>query len=890
MDRRPLKCVRVIRYARILTTGVVCFTQRLILVLDKKGKVMGLTKPKVQSVKGLDVLSNFKASASDLLRNILRLANNKVFFPMELTVSGKVLTVTPSENQIIESDGAGGTQNAYKTGISPLERRYCSFAQSTINVDTGAVTGSFETGSDLTAPPAMTAGQKVYLACEALSSGKIHILWSEVGTTPDVNTLAWSDDSLKRGFILLTCATGGTGWGAGRFSNGDNANIVCFGSSGGGGGGGDSSFKVRSISGSTLTLSRGQLRLSTGDVYVTGSGTLATTTRVDVAISLVSVQNGTATPTNATTYYLYLDRTALGSAINLTDTGERVIRVSAASEFFLSTSDPTAMDPRRFIYVATIRSANTGTTWSGTGSSFTSAPSKMHLIEDGTNSDEDSTSNYVQNPDFEFDVVGAAPKYVTQIGQSGAGALVTSTAGEVLYGTKSLKLIGGNNAGSLRKWSFALNTLGNFDGNGSSLLRWSFVARTSAVTGVFTAVVYNDTDATEVTYTTLSIANGDRAYQVYFTPVSGKTYSLRFKEASATTGFLCVDAMSLQRAQDFPVFGGLQRFETNYTTAGDNQVISHGLNGEPQFIQLFYFDGTDKVPVDPSSVVISKSSSSLTINTLGFDFTSGKYMQVVALMQAYQDHLVSPTTQFRSSWLTTTSLTTIPHGLGDADSISAYSVVEWNVPGGTRRTVSGLITGFDRNNFYLNWSGFSPSANIQYQIVAGGAALPHALPSHIGGFTKFVGFGPGSFSTLAAAMAAASSGDRILVKANETLSSTVTIAINDIELVWMPGVTLNVASSISKALVISGNRVKIDGMNMAINFSGTLAAAVEVSGDDCHVDRFYIENTTANITALVSLTASAERNYVGGSFKRNSGIVTVVSDAGTDNDYTIRGS
>jgi hypothetical protein len=852
---------------------------------------MSLTKPKVQSVKGLDVLGNFKAVASDLLRVILQLANNKAYFPMEITVNSKTVTISPSENQIIETDGAGSTQNTYKTGISPLERRYCSFVQSTINVDTGVVTGAFETGGDLTPPPAMTAGQKVYLAFEALSSNKIHILWSEVGATPDVNTLAWSDDSLKRGFILLTCATSGTGWGSGRFNAGANTNIVCFGGSGGGGGGGDNSFKARSINGSTLTLSRGQMRLSTGDVYVTGNGTLSTTTRVDISIDLASVQNGTATPTNATTYYLYLDRMALGSAITLTDTGERVIRVSAASEFFLSNSDPSAMDPRRFIYITMIRSATSGTAWVGTGSAFSSAPGKLHVIEDGTNEDEDSTANYVLNPDFEFDAVGAAPKYVTQSGQAGAGALVTSTAGEILYGTRSLKLTGGNTGGSLRKWDFDIDTLGHFDGNGSAVLRWGFVARTATATGTFAAVVYNVTDAAEVPYTQVSIANGDKPYQTFFTPVSGKTYKLRIKEVSATTGTVMVDGLELQRSE-YPVFGGLQRFQTTTTTSSATLSVTHGLGGEPQMMSFFYYDGTDKNAVDASSVLVTKSTSTVTLNTSALDLTGGKYLEIVLMYQADGDHLVSPMTQFRSAWFTGTGTTTVPHGLADMDSIHGYSVIEWDVTAGTRRVVGGLIDSFDRNNFYLDWTGFSPSATLQYQIVAGGAALPHALPSHIGGFTKFVGFGPGSFATLAAAMAAATAGDRILVKASETLASTVTVSVSDIEIVWMPGTVMSVLSSITKGLVVSGDRVKLIGPRLLVNFAGTLAAGIEISGDDCSVEREYTEvnNAGLTVTAGVAFTATAQRNYVNASIKKTAGTVTNnVTDAGSDNDYSVRG-
>jgi hypothetical protein len=853
---------------------------------------MGLTKPKVQSIKGLDALGNIKAAASDLLRVILSLVDNKVAFPMEITVSGKVVTVSASENQVTESDGVGATQNTYKTGVSPLERRYCSFVSSTINVDTGAVTGSFETGGDLTPPPTMTTGQKVYLGFEALSSGVVHILWSEVGTTPDVNTLAWGDDSLKRGFILLTCSTGGTGWGAGRFNNGANTNIVCFGGSGGGGGGGDNSFKLRSITGSTLTLARGALKLSTGDVLVTGSGTLSTTTRIDIAVALASVQNGTATPTDATTYYLYIDKMALGSAITLTDSGERVIRVSAASEFWLATTAPQAMDPRRYIYIGWMRSATTGTSWTGTGSLFGSAAAKLHVIETGSNSDEDSIANYVLNPDFEYDAVGAAPKYVTQGGQAGAGALVTSTGGEVLYGTRSCKLTGGNTGGSLRTWDFDLDTLSGFDSNGFAVLKWTFVARTASTTGVFAAVVYNVTDAIEVPYTQVSIANGDLPYATYFQPVSGKTYKLRFKEVSATTGNVLVDALELQRV-DTPYGSGMSKYTSNVTTNSTSLSLNHVLGGEPQMIALAYYNGTNKVPVDPSSVVITKTAAVITLNTNDFDFTGGKYLEVVAYYQASGDNLAVMGSQFRSAWQTSTANTTIAHGLGDIDAIRAYSVIEWDVTNGKRRVVGGLVENFDGTNFTLDWSGFSPSGTLQYQIVAGGGVLPQALPTMLGGYTRYVGFGPGSFATLTAALAASGAGDSILVNGSYSISAAETVSLSNIRIKFMPNVKITVTAGV-KGLIIAGSDVTVEDATYEFTAaSTTVPAGVEIStGDDVTIERLkVVANATALvITTAVNVLAAADRACVRGRTRALVGTISAkMTDAGVDTYWLIQG-
>jgi hypothetical protein len=77
--------------------------------------------------------------------------------------------------------------------------------------------------------------------------------------------------------------------------------------------------------------------------------------------------------------------------------------------------------------------------------------------------------------------------------------------------------------------------------------------------------------------------------------------------------------------------------------------------------------------------------------------------------------------------------------------------------------VGGLVLNFDGTNFYVDWSGFSPTATLQYQIIAGGSALPQSLPSMLGGYTRYVGFGPGSYPSLTAALVGAAAGESILV-------------------------------------------------------------------------------------------------------------------------------
>jgi hypothetical protein len=851
---------------------------------------MALTKPKTQSVRSIADYQYLGSKSGDLLNNLLSFTNQKLFRPYEITLNDRVITFLDGYITTTVSNGAGSGTTGPSL-LPPMVERQTSFnAGGTLDLNTGATTGTVESGADLTPPPALTSGQYIYVGFEQLANQKIHLAWAT--TYNNLNTIPWSDDSNKIAIMRLTCQAAGTGWAVLRFYAPGLSDIYYFaGGGGGGGGGGDNSFKARSITGSTLTLARGALKLSSGDILVTGSGTLSTTTRVDISINLASVQGGTATPTNATTYYLYIDRTALGAAITLTDTGELVTRVSAAGEFYLTTVAPSSMDPRRYLYIAWIRSANSGTSWTGTGAFVGTAAAKLHVIDQGKVQDEDTLVNYVKNPDFEIDVVGAAPKYVTQTGQAGSGAVVSSTVGEILYGTRSLKLTGGNTGGNLRVWSFDLEAMSGFDGGGSALLKTTFVARTTAALGTFKAVMYNVTDAVEVALTEVSIAPGDMAYAMYFQPINGKTYTVRIKEATATTGSVIVDAFMMERSE--PIMqGGVNKYVGTTTTNSTSLSLSHQLGNEPQMIELSYYDGTNKAPVDASSYVINKTASAIVLNTNDFDFTGGKYLEVVAYYQSLGDNLLTPATQWKSAWQTSTSNTTLAHGLSDLDAIKSYVTLEWDTTTGRRRTVTGLVSEFDGTNFYLDWAGFSPSATLQYQIIAGGSALPQSLPLMLGGYTRFVGFGPGSYPTLTAALVGAAAGDSFLINGSYTISAAETVALSNINITFMPNVKITQTAA-AKGLIITGSDVIVQDARYEFTNTGTIPAAIEVSGDDVIVDRFKVVANGAGqvMTTAINILSGGDRARLIGRTVATAGTIsTKITTAGSDTYWEIQGA
>lgn len=133
-----------------------------------------------------------------------------------------------------------------------------------------------------------------------------------------------------------------------------------------GGASGDSSLKCQSISTPTLVLKSGYLILDDSTELQVAS---------DLSLSLTTILG--SSPANATAYYLYVDRDALPVATTLTN-GRKVTVLSTASHFSLQTATPDSVLTTRYIPLCVIKSATTGTVWSGSGSAFATLATRRH--------------------------------------------------------------------------------------------------------------------------------------------------------------------------------------------------------------------------------------------------------------------------------------------------------------------------------------------------------------------------------------------------------------------------------------------------------------------------------------------------------------------------------
>lgn len=326
-------------------------------------------------------------------------------------------------------------------------------------------------------------------------------------------------------------------------------------------------------------------------------------------------------------------------------------------------------------------------------------------------------------------------------------------------------------------------------------------------------------------------------------------------------------------------------------TSAVNALYAHGLEGKPHIINAFYDDGTDNL-IDATNVITSRTDTQLGINTSAYTFGSGEELVVEAVyFPELGKNLASVSGRVDSGWITS-SVASIAHNLSDALDITGVSVMEHNTSTGRYRLLVGSgspVVNHDGTNIYLDWTGFSFS-NLRYRVFTAGSPVPQALPTYIGGYTKFVGNGPGSYGTLTAALADAQAGDNILVFLSESLTAPIDVSVGDIRICFMPNVKFTFTSG-SKGMILSGDNIRLENPWVVMNIAGAAASGIEVSGDENWVDgRVEAANGSLTLSAAFAVTSSGARNWINGVVRTTSGTVTApFDDQGTDTGGNVRG-
>jgi len=335
--------------------------------------------------------------------------------------------------------------------------------------------------------------------------------------------------------------------------------------------------------------------------------------------------------------------------------------------------------------------------------------------------------------------------------------------------------------------------------------------------------------------------------------------------------------------------------DTVIAAAGSN-VFVHGLSGKAQIVEFFYNDGVTETMVPNFDHLVDNTETQVEYSSFGLTFGGGETLTCRAVrIQKPAGNIGSLQTDKNFGPYSDTATTTVPHGLGSAQDIRGMVLIEHDVTADRYRVRDNdlLVTDYDDTTIYLDWLGLTPTPTLTYTLVMGGAPLPASIPVSIGGFTKFVGFGPGSYATLTEALAASVAGDSILIQRSYSITVQEVIALSDIRIRLMPGVKITVTAAIATAAwLVTGDRVDMQGLNMEVGFAGAQDAGLRIESDDCNITEMRITANDAGLTLTdaIHLTAATERNYANASVRAIAGTITnTITETGTDNSYSVRG-
>ena len=143
------------------------------------------------------------------------------------------------------------------------------------------------------------------------------------------------------------------------------------------------------------------------------------------------------------------------------------------------------------------------------------------------------------------------------------------------------------------------------------------------------------------------------------------------------------------------------------------------------------------------------------------------------------------------------------------------------------------------------------------------------------------------YTTLEAAIAAASAGDLILVKGTETVTTAITQNIADLTIEWKQGAKTVAGGSITSILNVTGARCRLIAPYFRVD-NTTVTYPLKVAAADCRVTDGIVEtNAAVTVTAAIQINAGGTRAFANLGILNTTGTVTNDFE---DNVGTLRGS
>lgn len=123
--------------------------------------------------------AHVRSTVGENLENILDLVDDRLSYPMEVSIDGYTITIGNGLLQSEESDSLDGKSDSYRVGVPPLAGLETKPVVSTLVLNTGAYTGDFE------APvgPTLTANQYIRMGIELRPDGKYYAVFGAPSAT-----------------------------------------------------------------------------------------------------------------------------------------------------------------------------------------------------------------------------------------------------------------------------------------------------------------------------------------------------------------------------------------------------------------------------------------------------------------------------------------------------------------------------------------------------------------------------------------------------------------------------------------------------------------------------------------------------------------------------------
>jgi len=384
---------------------------------------------------------------------------------------------------------------------------------------------------------------------------------------------------------------------------------------------GDASFKVQSVATPNASIKGGYLLIDDGRELGTydGAGSASTDFGTDLTVSLTTILGGA--PANATAYYLYLDLNSLGAATTQSDTGRAVYPVTVAN-FVLSTVSPEFSDMSRFVPRAVIKSATSGTVWSGAGAGFSTLAFLGGQTVDAKLKSS-MTLNYIDNPTPERSI-GLAITYAdaaaaTPVDATGGTANVTFTRNTTtpIRGTADYKFSKDavNRQGQGASIPF---TIPATDKNVTARIKFRFNASAANyASGDLSVYIYDVTNSVLISPRQIALPQATMNFETSFDLASGTSYRLALHVASVSAlaydVFLDDFRVDMERLPQGAVVTAPQAYTPTFTGFGTvtNIGVNYARSGSRLKIWGAFKTGT------PTGVLAKMSlPTGLTINSV----------------------------------------------------------------------------------------------------------------------------------------------------------------------------------------------------------------------------------------------------------------------------------